>query len=57
VRSHCFSTTTPDSRLAVLGDAVNCVSRLQALAAPDSITLGETLHQLLQGAIENSLIG
>jgi class 3 adenylate cyclase len=46
-----------EGRLTVLGDTVSFASRLQALAEPDRVTISEAVHELLKGAIEDSLIG
>ena len=37
---------------AALGDTVNVASRLQALAAPDSVCMSELMCRLLQGMVE-----
>jgi hypothetical protein len=46
-----------EAQITVLGDTVNFASRLQALAEPDSIFLGEAMHRLVQGMIEASFVG
>jgi class 3 adenylate cyclase/tetratricopeptide (TPR) repeat protein len=43
--------------MAVLGDTVNLASRLQTVADPGTIVLGEATHRLVQGLVEASFTG
>jgi len=49
----------PPARLkyAVVGDAVNVAARLEAIAEPDAITLGEETFRLLGGSMECEDLG
>jgi class 3 adenylate cyclase len=46
-----------DATATVTGDTVNFASRLQALAAPDSVCMSEATYRLLQGRIEATFAG
>ena len=46
-----------DVAATVTGDTVNFASRLQALAAPDSVCMSEATYRLLQGRIEATFAG
>jgi class 3 adenylate cyclase len=43
--------------MAVLGDTVNLASRLQTLAEPGTVILGEATHRLVEGLVEASFSG
>ena len=44
-------------RGGVSGDTINLASRLQALAAPDTVVLSEAAHQFVRGLVEAPSIG
>jgi len=46
-----------DAQVTVLGDTVNFAARLQALAEPDSVFIGEATHRLVQGMVDTSFAG
>jgi class 3 adenylate cyclase len=46
-----------DTAATVLGDTVNFAARLQTLAEPDSVLMGEATHRLVQGMVETSFAG
>ena len=46
-----------DAAATVTGDTVNFASRLQALAAPDSVCISEATYRLLQARVEATFAG
>ena len=42
---------------AVLGDTVNFAARLQSIAEPNSVSLSETTHRLVQGLVDVTFVG
>ena len=46
-----------DAQITVLGDTVNFASRLQALAAPDTVSISEATYRLVQGMVDVNLAG
>ena len=46
-----------DAGVTVLGDTVNFAARLQALAEPDSVSLSEATHRLVEGMVNSTFAG
>jgi class 3 adenylate cyclase len=46
-----------DAGITVLGDTVNFAARLQALAEPNSVFMGDATHRLVQGLVDVSFAG
>ena len=46
-----------DGRAGVSGDTINLAARLQSLAAPASVVLGEAAHRLVDGLVQAAFAG
>ena len=50
-------TQVQSESTTALGDTVNLASRLQNLAEPDKVMLGDATHRLVQGIVEATFAG